>query len=83
MKGVKSSGLSLVLSASIDKWSEIKTQYQSNEQRHEALIAHVIATHPCMSWNMLASGLQQCGYSEAAEEVTRKYVKGQLRTLYI
>ena len=62
------------------KWSEIWGQYQSDEQRCEALIAHVLSTHPCMSWKQIARRLQQCGYSEAAAEVTRKYVKGQLRT---
>ena len=55
-------------------------QYQSDEQRCEALIAHVLSTHPCMSWKQIARGLQQWRHREAAAEVTRKYVKGQLRT---
>ena len=80
MKGVHYVHLRWVLSASDDKWYEIKGQYQSDEQRCEALIAHALSTHPCMSWKLIARGLQQEGYREAAAEVTRKYVKGQLRT---
>ena len=59
------------------------TQYQSDDQRSEALISHTISTHPCLSWNLLASRLQRYGYSEAAAEVTRKYVKGQLTRLHV
>ena len=82
VKGVPCDYLCGVLSASFNKWSEINTQYQSDEQRSEALISHTISTHPCLSWNLLASRLQQrFGYSEAAAEVTRKYVKGELTTL--
>ena len=81
VKGVPYDYLHLVLSASFNKWYEIKTQYQSDEQRSEALISHVISTHPCLSWNLLASGLQRYGYSEAAAGVTGKYVKGELTTL--
>ena len=79
-KGVKYDDMDRVLSVSYVKWSKIKGQYQSEEQRCEALIAHTLSTHPCMSWKLIACGLQQEGYSEAAAEVTRKYVKGQLRT---
>ena len=57
-----------------------RSQYQSEEQQCEALIAHALSTHPCMSWKLIALGLQRRGYSDAAAEVTRKYVKGQLRT---
>ena len=77
MKGVSYGMLRRVLTASFYKRSEILTQYQSDDQRSEALISHTISTHPCLSWNLLASGLQRCGYSEAAAEVTRKYVKGK------
>ena len=79
-KGVGYVHLHLVLNVSDDKWSEIKVQYQGDEQRCEAMIALVLSTHPCMSWKLIARGLQQWRYSEAAAEVTRKYVKGQLRT---
>ena len=79
-KGVSSSYLLGVLSVSVDKWYEIRDQYQSDEQRCEALIAHALSTHPCMSWKVIARGLVMRGYSEEAAEVTRKYVKGQLRT---
>ena len=82
-KGVHHSMLQYVLSASYHKSSEIQSQYQSNEQRREALISYTISTHPCMSWNLLASGLQQFQHSEAAAEVTRKYVKGEcMQSLY-
>ena len=81
MKGVPYDNLDGVLSASVDKWLEINIQYQSDEQRSEALISHTISTHPCLSWNLLASGLQRWEHSEAAAEVTRKYVKGELTTL--
>ena len=81
VKGVPYSYLNHVPSASFNKWYKIKTQYQSDEQRSEALISHTISTHPCLSWNLLASGLQRYGYSETAAEVTRKYVKGELTTL--
>ena len=80
MKGVEYFKLHLVLSVSYDKYSEIKGQYQSDEQECEALIAHGLSTHPCISWKLIARGLQRYGYSEEAAEVTRKYVKGQLRT---
>ena len=80
MKGVPYDRLRWVLNISYDKWSEIRDQYQSDEQRREAMIAHTLSTHPCMSWKQIARRLQQYGYSEAAAEVTRKYVKGQLRT---
>ena len=43
----------------------------------EALIAHALSTHPCLSWTMIAAEFQRNGYSEIAAEVTRKYVKGQ------
>ena len=82
MKGVYYGNLQLVLNVSGDKWSEIKVQYQSDEQRCEAMIAHALSTHPCMSWKLIARGLQRCGYSEVAAEVTKKYVKGQLRTTW-
>ena len=81
MKGVPYDYLNGVLCASSYKWSEIHTQYQSDEQRSEALISHTISTHPCLSWNLLASGLKRYRHSEAAAEVTRKYVKGELTTL--
>ena len=68
-----------LLNLSYDKSSGIEDQYQSEEQQCEALIAHALSTHPCMSWKLITRGLQQEGYNEAAAEVTRKYVKGQLR----
>ena len=80
MKGVDYGNLRRVLSVSYHKRCEIWDQYQSDEQRCEALIAHALSTHPCMSWKLIARGLQQEGYREAAADVTRKYVKGQLRT---
>ena len=80
MKGVDYGNLQWVLNVSYDKWSEIRDQYQSDEQRCEALITHTLSTHPCMSWKLIARGLQWWGYRKAAAEVTRKYVKGQLRT---
>ena len=79
-KGVDYDHLLWVLNLSGFKWSEILDQYQSDEQRCEALIAHTLSTHPCMSWKLIARGLQQEWYSDAAAEVTRNYVKGQLRT---
>ena len=82
VKGVSYGNLQHVLSASFNNWYEIKTQYQSDDQRSEALIYHTISTHPCLSWNLLASGLQRFGYSEAAAEVTRKYIKGELIKLH-
>ena len=81
VKGVSYDDLCGVLCVSVYKWSEILTQYQSDEQRSEALISHTVSTHPCLSWNLLASGLLGLGHSEAAAEVTRKYVKGELTTL--
>ena len=80
MKEVDYGKLQDILSVPYDKWSEIKDQYQSEEQCCEALIADALSTHPCMSWKLIACGLQQCGCSEAAAEVTRKYVRGQLGT---
>ena len=77
MKGAPYYMFQYVLSVSFDKWNEILIQYQSDDQRSEALISHAISTHPCLSWNRLASELQQYGRSEAAAEVTRKYVKGE------
>ena len=68
--------LNNVLDVSGDKWSEIYDQYQSDEQRREALVAHVVLTHPCLTWKRLSTNLQWYGHSEAAAEVTRKYVKG-------
>ena len=56
--------------------SEIDSQYQSDEQRSEALVTHVVLTHPCLTWKRLSTNLQLYGDSEAAAEVTRKYVKG-------
>ena len=76
MKGVRYGGLNYVLDVSVEKWSEIHDQYQSDEQRSEALVAHVVLTHPCLTWKRLSTRLQGYGYSEAAAEVTRKYVKG-------
>ena len=83
MKGVGYYMLHHVLNVPYDKWYEIGGQYQSEEQQCEALIAHVLSTHPCMSWRLIARELQQWRYSEAAAEVTRKYVKGQLRSTCI
>ena len=79
-KEVDYGSLPWVLSVSGDKWLEIRGQYQSDEQRCEALIVHTLSTHPCMSWKLIAHGLQRQTYREAATEVTMKYVKGQLRT---
>ena len=80
MKEVDFNNLKRVLNVSDGKGCVIWGQYESDEQQCEALIAHVLSTHPCMSWKLIACGLQEWGYSEAAAEVTRKYVKGQLRT---
>ena len=66
----------LHLDVSFEKLGEIYSQYQSDEQRSEALVAHVVLTHPCLTWKRLSTKLQQYGKSEAAAEVTRKYVKG-------
>ena len=74
MKGVDYMGLNDILDVSSDKGFEIYSQYQSEEQRSEALVAHAVLTHPCLTWKRLSTNLQ--GYSEAAAEVTRKYVKG-------
>ena len=82
MKGVEYSNLRYVLNAPYDKWREIRDQYQSNEQRSEALTAHVLSTHPCMSWSQLAGELQRWWHRKAAAEVTRKYVKGQSKAMY-
>ena len=76
VKGVSYMNLNHVLDVSVDKWSEFYNQYQSNEQRSEALVAHVVLTHPCLTWKRLSTNLQVWGKSEAAAEVTRKYVKG-------
>ena len=80
MKGVYYVMLHLVLTVSNDNWYKIWVKYQSEEQRCEALIAHALSTHPCLSWKLIAHRLQECGHREAATEVTRKYVRGQLRT---
>ena len=76
VKGVGYNDLNYVLDVSIEKWGEIYSQYQSDEQRSEALVAHAVLTHPCLTWKRLSTKLQQLGKSEAAAEVTRKYVKG-------
>ena len=76
VKGVSYSFLQNVLGVSVGKWGEIYSQYQSDEQRSEALVAHVVLTHPCLTWKRLSTNLQQWRHSEAAAEVTRKYVKG-------
>ena len=82
MEWVEYEDLQVVLNASYGKWIEIRGQYQSDEQRSEALIAHTISTHPCMSWGRLARGLQQCECREAAAEVTWNYVEGKLRAMF-
>ena len=76
VKGVSYSFLDNVLDVSYNKWNEIRRQYQSSEQRSEALVAHVVLTHPCLTWKRLSTKLHQYRKSEAAAEVTRKYVKG-------
>ena len=76
VKGVDYGTLPHVLDVALYKWGEIHSQYQSNEQRSEALVAHAVLTHPCLTWKRLSTRLQRHGYSEAAAEVTRKYVKG-------
>ena len=77
VKGVDYDDLDNVLDVSFEKGDVIHDQYQSDEQRCEALIAHVVLTHPCLTWKRLSTNLQQrYGHSEAAAEVTRKYVKG-------
>ena len=78
VKGVNYGTLPNVLDVSFEKWCEIDSfyyQYQSDEQRSEALVAHVVLTHPCLTWKRLSTNLQRWD-SEAAAEVTRKYVKG-------
>ena len=77
VKEVPYNMLQHVLNVSLNKRLKILTQYQSDEQRSEALISHAISTHPCLSWNLLTNGLQQYGHSKAAAEVTKKYVKGK------
>ena len=76
VKGVDFYDLLYVLNVSGDKLIELHSQHQSDEQRSEALVAHVVLTHPCLTWKRLSTKLQQLGKSEAAAEVTRKYVKG-------
>ena len=75
VKGVSYGLLLNVLDVSLEKWNEINDQYQSDEQRSEVLVAHVVLTHPCLTWKRLSTNLQRWN-SEAAAEVTRKYVKG-------
>ena len=75
VKRVAYINLKLVLDVSCDKWSEFHSQYQSDEQRSEALVAHVVLTHPCLTWKRLSTNLQGWD-TEAVAEVTRKYVKG-------
>ena len=75
VKGVSYGNLDNVLDVSLGKQIEIKLQYQSDEQCSEALVAHVVLTHPCLTWKRLSTKLQRW-HSEAAAEVTRKYVKG-------
>ena len=75
VKGVIYTLLDKVLGVSPHKLYEIYNQYQSDEQRREALVAHVVLTHPCLTWKRLSTKLQRWD-SEAAAEVTRKYVKG-------
>ena len=78
VKGVPYSILHFVLEVSNGKRREIDHQYQSEEQRREAQVAHAIHTHPCFSWKRLSALLQQyVGCHDAAAEVIRKYVKGQ------
>ena len=77
VKGVDNYNLDVVLELSYEKKREIDSQYQSEEQRREALVAHAIHTHPCFSWKRLSARLQLSGSHDAAAEVTRKYVKGQ------
>ena len=76
VKGLSYMDLRYVLDVSLGKQVEIHSQYQSDEQRNEALIAHAVLTHPCLTWKRLSTNLQGWGESEAAAEVTRKYVKG-------
>ena len=75
VKRVAYINLKLVLDVSIEKWHDIKLQYQSDKQRSEALVAHVVLTHPSLTWKQLSTKLQVWD-TESAAEVTRKYVKG-------
>ena len=83
MKGVPYDDLQFVLTVSLDKWDEIRTQYQSDDQRSEAMISYAISTHPCLTWSLIANGLRQWRHNEAAAEVTKKYVKGELKIKHL
>lgn len=57
--------------------NKIYTQYDSTDEYKEALIYHALQTHPCLTWKRLSKKLHSYGYSGAAAEVSRKFLKGQ------
>ena len=77
MKSVNIETLTVILHSPETKYSEIKRQYQNDEQRKEALVSHAVLNNPCLTWKRLSERLQFYDFSELATEMNRKYVKGQ------
>ena len=58
------------------KREEIRSLYQSDHHRMEAVVDYYIRYHPTPSWKRVAEALQWENLYKPADEVTGKYVKG-------
>ena len=43
------------------EYEKIKVEYPSDRERKQAFIAHLISTHPSLSWRLVANALYQMG----------------------
>ena len=45
----------------VSEQEKIKVEYSSHRERKQAFIAHLISTHPSLSWRLVANALYQTG----------------------
>lgn len=66
------------LHASDSELNEIRRHYQNDSQCKVATLSHWVRTHPAPSWKMVATALNVMNYNRLAEEVTDKYIRGEV-----
>ena len=58
------------------KREEIKSLYQSDHHRMEAVVDHYVRHHPTPSWKEVAGALRGMHLNDQADKITAKYIKG-------
>ena len=62
---------------------QIKSSYQSTNQRKDAYLDAYTHLHPCPSWKKVSEVLSECDLYRQVKEVENTYLKGTLETKYL